>query len=82
MGDEATGKKTTDFQELDNFLALSKTHIQQNARTMVERKSDAPDLIAFMQDIGIPATLHSNDANKLTQGKMAETAHAIVQLSM
>lgn len=79
MGEEATGTKTTtNSQEVDNFLAHSTTHIQQNPRTIVERKSDVSDtLIIFMQDIGIPATVHSNYANKLTQGKMAETTHEI-----
>jgi hypothetical protein len=36
-------------------------------------KSDAPDeLISFMQDIGIPSDLYSDDAKELTQGRMGE----------
>jgi hypothetical protein len=36
-------------------------------------KSEAPEaLISFMQDIGIPSDLHSNDAKELTQGRMVE----------
>jgi hypothetical protein len=36
-------------------------------------KGEASDtLIAFMQDIGIPSGLHSDNANELTEGKMAE----------
>ncbi len=32
-----------------------------------------PDaLIQFMQDIGIPSDLHSDDAKELTQGRMGE----------
>jgi hypothetical protein len=37
----------------------------------MKKKSEAPDsLILFMQDIGIPSELHSDDAKELTQGKM------------
>jgi hypothetical protein len=36
-------------------------------------KSEAGEaLISFMQDIGIPSDLHSDDAKELTQGKMGE----------
>jgi hypothetical protein len=36
-------------------------------------KSKAPDtLISFMQDIGIPSDLHSDDAKELTEGCMGE----------
>ncbi len=39
----------------------------------MKRKSEAPDaLVNFMQDIGIPCELHSNDATELTEGKMGE----------
>jgi hypothetical protein len=39
----------------------------------MQRKSDAPDtLVQFMQDIGIPSDLHSDDAKELTQGRMGE----------
>ncbi len=38
----------------------------------MKRKGDAPDtLISFMQDIGLPSELHSDDAKELTQGRMA-----------
>jgi hypothetical protein len=38
-----------------------------------KKKSDAPDsLIQFMQDVGIPSHLHSNDAKELTQGRMGD----------
>jgi hypothetical protein len=41
----------------------------------MKRKSEAPDtLVSFMQDIGIPTELHSDDAKELTQGKMADIA--------
>jgi hypothetical protein len=37
----------------------------------MKRKSEAPDaLVNFMQDIGIPCELHSDDAKELTEGKM------------
>jgi hypothetical protein len=37
------------------------------------KKGKAADtLVAFMQDIGIPAGLHSDNARELTVGKMAE----------
>ena len=36
-------------------------------------RSDAPDtLVIFMQDIGIPSELHSDDAKELTLGRMGE----------
>jgi hypothetical protein len=36
-------------------------------------KSEAPDtLISFMQDIGIPSDLHSDDTKELTEGRMGE----------
>jgi hypothetical protein len=36
-------------------------------------KSEAPNtLVSFMQDIGIPSDLHSDDAKELTQGRMGE----------
>jgi hypothetical protein len=36
-------------------------------------KSEAAEaLVSFMQDIGIPSDLHSDDAKELTQGKMGE----------
>jgi len=39
----------------------------------MKTKGDAPDtLIAFMQDVGIPSALHSDDAKELTQGRMGE----------
>jgi hypothetical protein len=39
----------------------------------MKTKSEAPNtLISFMQDIGIPSHLHSDNANELTQGKMRE----------
>jgi len=39
----------------------------------MKTKAEAPNtLIAFMQDIGIPSDLHSDNANELTQGKMKE----------
>jgi len=39
----------------------------------MKTKAEAPNtLIAFMQDIGIPSDLHSDNANELTQGKMRE----------
>jgi hypothetical protein len=39
----------------------------------MKKKSDAPDtLLAFMQDVGIPSDLHSDDAKELTQGRMGE----------
>lgn len=39
----------------------------------MKKKSDAPDtLLAFMQDVGIPSHLHSDDAKELTQGRMGE----------
>jgi hypothetical protein len=41
----------------------------------MKKKSEAPDsLILFMQDIGIPSELHSDDAKELTQGKMGDLA--------
>jgi hypothetical protein len=41
----------------------------------MKKKSDAPDtLISFMQDIGIPSELHSDDAKELTLGKMGDLA--------
>ncbi len=41
----------------------------------MKQKNEAPGtLISFMQDIGIPSELHSDDANELTQGHMAEIA--------
>jgi hypothetical protein len=41
----------------------------------MKRKGEAPDtLISFMQDIGIPSELHSDDAKELTQGRMAAIA--------
>jgi hypothetical protein len=40
---------------------------------LMRAKSEAPDaLISFMQDIGIPSALHSDDAKELTQGHMGE----------
>jgi GH24 family phage-related lysozyme (muramidase) len=37
----------------------------------MQYKSQAPDaLVSFMQDIGIPSELHSDDAKELNQGKM------------
>jgi hypothetical protein len=39
----------------------------------MQRKSQAPDtLVSFMQDIGIPSDLHSDDAKELFQGRMKE----------
>jgi hypothetical protein len=39
----------------------------------MKTKSEAPDtLVAFMQDVGIPSALHSDDAKELTQGRMGE----------
>jgi len=39
----------------------------------MRNKSDAPDtLISFMQDVGIPSVLHTDDARELTQGRMGE----------
>lgn len=39
----------------------------------MQRKSQAPDtLINFMQEIGIPSDLHSDDAKELFQGRMKE----------
>jgi hypothetical protein len=39
-------------------------------------KSESPDaLISFMQDIGIPSDLHSDDAKELTQGHMGKLLH-------
>jgi hypothetical protein len=41
----------------------------------MKSKAEAPNtLISFMQDIGIPSELHSDDARKLTMGKMKELA--------
>jgi hypothetical protein len=41
----------------------------------MKSKSEAPDsLILFIQDIGIPSELYSDDARELTQGRMAEIA--------
>ncbi len=42
----------------------------------MKKKSDAPDsLVQFMQDIGIPSHLHSDDAKELTQGCMGDIIH-------
>ena len=42
----------------------------------MKKKSEAPDsLIHFMQDVGIPSHLHSDDAKELTQGRMGEIVH-------
>jgi hypothetical protein len=39
----------------------------------MKKKSEAPDtLVQFMQDIGIPSHLHSDDAKELTQGRMGD----------
>jgi len=39
----------------------------------MRRKGEASDtLISFMQDIGIPLGLHSDNAKELTEGKMGE----------
>jgi len=39
----------------------------------MKTKGEAPNtLISFMQDIGIPSDLHSDNANELTQGRMRE----------
>ena len=39
----------------------------------MKTKSEAPDtLVAFMQDVGIPSALHSDDAKELTQGRTGE----------
>jgi len=39
----------------------------------IKAKGDVPDtLIVFMQDVGIPLALHSDDAKELTQGRMGE----------
>jgi hypothetical protein len=39
----------------------------------MKRKAEAPDtLIQFMQDIGIPSHLHSDDAKELIQGRMGD----------
>jgi hypothetical protein len=39
----------------------------------LKKKSKAPDsLVQFMQDIGIPSHLHSDDAKELTQGRMGD----------
>jgi hypothetical protein len=39
----------------------------------MKRKGKAPDsLIQFMQDIGIPSYLHSDNAKELTQGRMGD----------
>jgi hypothetical protein len=39
----------------------------------LKKKSEAPDsLIHFMQDVGIPSHLHSDDAKELAQGRMGE----------
>jgi hypothetical protein len=39
----------------------------------MQRRSQAPDtLINFMQDVGIPSDLHSDDAPELFQGRMKE----------
>jgi hypothetical protein len=36
-------------------------------------KSNAPDtLLQFMQEVGIPSDIHSDDAKELTQGHMHE----------
>jgi hypothetical protein len=41
----------------------------------MKTKAEAPNtLISFMQDIGIPSELHSDDAKELTQGQMKELA--------
>ena len=41
----------------------------------MRRKGEAADtLIAFMQDIGIPAGLHSDNAKELTKGRVADIA--------
>ncbi len=40
----------------------------------MKRKGEVPDTISFMQDMGIPSELHSNDAIELTQGRMAALA--------
>jgi hypothetical protein len=39
----------------------------------MQHKSDAPDsLIEFIQDVGIPAALHSDDAKELVQDRMGQ----------
>ncbi len=39
----------------------------------MKTKAEAPDtLVQFMQDIGIPSHLHSDDAKELTQGRMGD----------
>jgi len=39
----------------------------------LKTKSEAPDsLVQFMQDVGIPSHLHSDDAKELTQGRMGD----------
>jgi hypothetical protein len=39
----------------------------------IKHKSEAHHtLVQFMQDVGIPSVLHTDDAKELTQGKMAE----------
>jgi hypothetical protein len=39
----------------------------------MKAKSEAPDtLVQFMQDIGIPSHLHSDDAKELSQGRMGD----------
>lgn len=41
----------------------------------MHQKGEATDtLVAFMQDIGIPAGLHSDNAKELTQGQIADIA--------
>jgi len=41
----------------------------------MRRKGDVADtMIAFMQDIGIPSGLHSDNAKELTQGRVADIA--------
>jgi len=40
----------------------------------MHRKSEAPDaLLMFMQEIGIPSELHSDDAKELVEGRMKKT---------
>lgn len=51
-------------------IPFSQAHL-----ALVEKKSEAPDsLILYMQDIGIPSELHSDDAKELKQGKMGDLA--------
>jgi hypothetical protein len=70
---------TTPDQDTHGRISLQlsyRSYAVTLSETRWKAKAEAPDtLVQFMQDIGIPSHLHSDDTKELTQGRMGEIIH-------